>query len=389
MKRISIPATLIVTAALFLAAPAQAAEFCATTSEELQDALTEAADNDEHDTIRIAAGHYPTPEQDSFLYDAWGGDDFDLTLTGGWTESSGNPCGQHTARHPSATLLDGRDAQRVMTLNIRRNSNVTVRGLAFMNGYVPDTGGAGGLRICVWQSGYTANILVERNLFMNNEAYRSGGLRICGFSNLQTISLTAVGNARIGMVNNTFVGNHARFVHAAARITVNSGEAGALGAGIYVTNNTVLDNTWESDVSTSRGAFALVGTIPNIYVINNNMWGNDGADLRVGNSSFSDGEYYLHNNNIGVSAGPRPVTSQSDNISITPEYENCAPCFDWIPVSGSPLVDAGTHPPVTEPFWHLPVIDGSGNSRISGDSVDIGAYENHDRLFTDRFESSN
>ncbi|MEN1728700.1 MAG: hypothetical protein AAGJ52_09690, partial [Pseudomonadota bacterium] len=58
------------------------ADFCVTTSAELQAALTTARDNGEHDMIRVAQGSYPAPVQGFVFAPLPSEDDFDLVLAG-------------------------------------------------------------------------------------------------------------------------------------------------------------------------------------------------------------------------------------------------------------------------------------------------------------------
>lgn len=382
----------------FLSFAATAAEFCATNRNELQTFLDTAATNGEADTIRVAIGNYPTPGS-NFLYsaDQAGGDDHDLTISGGWTELSGDPCGRlDEYERVGATALYGAHENRIMQLYIRESTNVTVRRIGFFYGNadgVNADGVGGALSIVVLHEddgGYSGRIVVDRNLFFHNQAERVGALYIGGAGVIPyTAVRTPFRTSRMGVVNNVFVDNHARIRYGAALLLQDGSDDGAFGVGIYVTNNTILNNT-EDQNGMAHGSFAVGGSTPNIYIINNNMWGNIVADLSVGGRPEPGvfETYRLQNNNIGTRTG-RPPTSESGNISIEPEYVSCpSPCSgsEWVPAVNSPLIDAGIHPPNIAPFWAMPALDAAGNPRVAQGTVDIGAYENHDRFFADRFE---
>jgi hypothetical protein len=114
-------------------------------------------------------------------------------------------------------------------------------------------------------------------------------------------------------------------------------------------------------------------------VTNNNFRDNGGADVEQGNSGY---DLFLQNNNhqsFDVDAS----AVLEDNINVEPEYQ--AGLFNYTPVRGSPLVDAGREPQGT--LWYLTDVDLNDSPRMVGAHVDIGAFEN-ERIFDDGFDPS-
>jgi len=354
-------------------------EWCVTTSAELQNALTVAATNNKVDVIKIETGTYDVPAG-GFVFDASvaGGDHLGLTLSGGWINFFGNPCGQLGTENAFLTVLDGNETDRVLDITLNEGTSATIRLLTFLNGFADENGAGGGLwlRSAPGLSNYYGNIAIERNIFLDNEAFTASAARI---------HASAFGtDARIAFVNNVVVANHARSV-SAVTLNVGNGNDGPTGSGVRVTNNTIISNTMDSDDTDSSAGLSASGTNRNMHIHNNNLWGNDTSDLRV-HPGGNEGVFHLFNNNIGIRTGMTP-TSQSNNISVEPEYEPCFLCFAWVPLASSPLVDGGVHPPTLVPFWYLTELDSNGSLRIHNGTVDIGAYESYERMFSDRFEA--
>lgn len=358
----------------------QAATFCATTSSELQSSLSSAAVNGEEDELRIATGAYSAPVG-GFLYNSAGsisGDDESLSISGGWTEFFGNPCGQQLSQNPTLTAINGSGSDPGLRMYLRGEGGVSISLLTFMNGNAPGQLRGGGLYIQP-SNPYNAKISVVNNHFIANEAHSSGAMYIyfeCG------------PNAQLVIANNLIVSNHGRGLVGAVEAIVNqpSTSEGARGIltpdpAISFTNNTVVNNTTGSTSNLAVGGVWVNGTVVDKWVVNNNLWGNDGADMRV----VSPAGFRLWNNNIESRIGLDPEFVE-DNLSAEPEYKDCGIlCVHREPILDSPLVDAGWHPYITLP-WKLMATDAAGRMRISGPAVDIGAYENHSRLFVDRFE---
>lgn len=348
-----------------LTAPTYAHQFCATNSTELQNALDAAEINGEDDEIRIATGMYPVPFG-GFAYDSVAhdnGDDKSLSLKGGYTGFAGNPCGQILNFVPWETILDGNNAYRGLSATSKPHGDISVKFLTFVAGNASSAPvpRGGGLYVNILGD-YSGDIEIEQNAFVGNEA-RIGGA-IFADNNASNIG-------RMHVTNNLFVANWS-YGAGAAVLALNDGR-------IYFISNTVLNNHSTENIWPGGVYIGSVSTgLTSVLVANNNLWGNDHADL-----SFSGGAVTtVYNNNIGVLWGT--PDNQAGNISVEPEYQD-GDLFEYTPVRNSPLVDAGAMPPPIPLYWNLTNHDLNDAARVVGNFVDIGAYEN-ERIFADGFE---
>jgi len=329
--------------------PSFAATFCATTANQLQSALSSAAANGESDEIRVKIGTYDVSNVD-LVYDPPIADNLDLTISGGWTPFFQNPCGIQL-RDPWQTLLDGNDLGRILRMTVDDGqADIKVSQLVFMYGRV-DPGAGAGLSIS-YGLGVTGTVSVERNVFLLNTADQSSALSIQGGS-LQKVT------------NNLFLSNKGGSRSVAYLTTTGL-------FGVSFTNNTVLSN-----MHTNSNQPALSIAAGRAFLANNNFWNNDGYDASLG----SIGDRYAYNNNY-QSLQLLGGEIVEDNLSVEPEYESGL--FNYTPVRGSPLVDAGREPGGS-PLWNLTDIDLNTSIRLVGAHVDIGAFEN-EAIFVDGFD---
>ena len=92
-----------------------AANLCAESAAQLQTHLDTADSNSQDDTIQITTGQHMVSE---FMYfGSANNEDFDLTISGGWTEFFGNPCGQQLSASAFDTVLNGSSGGRIITLS--------------------------------------------------------------------------------------------------------------------------------------------------------------------------------------------------------------------------------------------------------------------------------
>lgn len=364
--RISI--CLVALGALVFASVARPAEFCITSPAGLELALAVAQANGEHDHIRIASGSYSTVNG-GFEYLAAAGENSDLTISGGWSEFFGNPCGQQL-EGPPGTTLNGQLTDRILQIRMGASGDLEISRLRFINGFAADAARGGALSLRA-ETGYSGSMQVTRNLFFNNEARLGGAIES---------SIVGQGSVQMHVVNNLFRFNRAREQGGAVYAFLSGGDVGPFQARRSFVNNTVVSNF--SDDVNPRGGVDLSGDVPATYVINNNFWGNDGLDLVV----FGSPTFRLANNNF-ESAQHGPPSSQSGNISETPAYEPCQGllCFSGVPLPDSALHDAGLATITVEP-WSPGSVDYRGLPRLNDDTIDIGAFESHSRVFADRFE---
>jgi hypothetical protein len=104
---------------------------------------------------------------------------------------------------------------------------------------------------------------------------------------------------------------------------------------------------------------------------------NTNGDLTLLNFSGSGTE--LYNNNL-ISLSGTPPTASSGNIAFAnPQFVDLLN-DDLRPTATSPLRNAGTA------TLALLSVDLAGVARVNDGVVDIGAYENNDRLFSAGFE---
>lgn len=371
--------SLLAFAAWLLAAPAGAAVFCVTTSAELQQALDTAATNGEANEIQVHSGSYAVPV-DGFVYSAVepGGHNQDLTISGGWSAGQTPlPPGSCVVRDPSplATWLVGSEGNRVMLILPREAGTVTVRGLTFIHGE-PDSIG-GGLYVFAASTSPLGDITIESNLFLSNQGQLGAGL---------SVRSRGIDGARLRVINNAFFDNHSVGTSGGAAYLDFSPPMGGLGSvDVLVANNTIFANTTE-DPDTFGAAGGLVAGPPRgeLLLANNNLSGNQGADLRVSAWVGTSG-YLLYRNNIGERSGIEPH-EMVGNLSVEPEFLDCgSACPAWVPVVNSPLVRGGMLPPQGAQ-WYLTNFDLLGNPRVNAGRVDIGAYENQDGIFSDRYQ---
>lgn len=368
-----IAALVLALGAIFFAPDARPAVFCATSSAGFEFVLAAAEGNGEHDTIRLATGTYNAPPG-GFRYFAGTNEDFDLTVSGGWSEFFGNACGQQLEGSP-ATTINGQLTDRGLEVKLNDSGTLRISRLSFINGFVNDPQRGGGLWIRA-ETGYAGSIFIERNLFFNNQARYGGGLKL---------GISGSGLVQVHVVNNLFRLNRARQSGGAAELVLNGGTGITLGARLNVVNNTIVNNLVDTSDADSIGGIFVSGTVPSKHIVNNNLWGNQGLDLRVNRSSSNF--FALWHNNFETSLFPSPPNSDFGNVSIQPVYESCLGflCFSGVPLPNTPLHDGGLEPGMIS-AWSPGTADYRGLARIHDDTVDIGSFESHSRLFSDRFE---
>ncbi|KAA3641737.1 MAG: hypothetical protein DWP95_06215 [Proteobacteria bacterium] len=342
-----------------------AAEFCATTSAGLEFVLAAAEANGQSDIIRIAEGSYDAPVGG---FDFNSNENFDLTISGGWSEFFGNACGQQVTPDAFGTVLDGNGTERIMTIRVGQNSDIKVSNLFFLNGFVTGPAGRGGGLYLLSQDGYLGDVMIENNTFISNSANFGGALSLSrGY--------------RIEVRNNLFTVNHAE---SGSAVEIVNNDAW----GVYFTNNTVYQNTTDSTHPTNAGGLYLYNSgTSSALVANNIFWNNDNHDVRA---TGGGDKYFKYNDYQSFSGSFDEVTM---NIQVAPEFESG--WFNYTPVYNSPLVNGGTTPPpfvpIPPPFlsdWGVGTHDIYGNPRIQNAQIDIGAVESShgDLIFIDGFE---
>jgi hypothetical protein len=345
--------TLITALSWLICTGIQAAEFCATNSIELTNALSTAENNNQHNVIKIAAGNY----EGGFEFS--GPDGYDLNISGGWSDFFGNPCGQQI-NPPFDTVLDGNNSQVILGMFAYFDSDISISNLTFINGSGLNNANnsAGGLQIFGWTE-FVGDVIIEKVAFINNKGLNHSALG------------TTYGR-KITVRNSIFAINENTFGH--GTVDLNND-----GLGIYFNNNTLVNNT-----SLATGSSVLSGLRANfhdgagVFVANNLFWNNDGHDAHFGGINMTATESYLYNNNINSYSGT--IHTSENNFTAEPIFESGF--LNFTPTIASQEIDQGRPSPffipVPPPFnmqWGIGTADFYGSPRVQGNRVDVGAVE--------------
>ena len=334
-----------------------AEEFCATTSQGLQNALDQARSNGQDDVIRVAAGTYYGPGSTFGGYFFNASEEHHLTITGGFYDFFGNPCGI-SFNNPLDTVIDGNSSMRSMYIRLEPNSNLTVTNLSFANGFA--TSGAGLTVGRDADTNITGEVMINRVGFFNNQA--------------NTIAALYVDDGAVIRVQNSlFYGNH----HASNRSIVRLRNQAQ---GVYFINNTVADNLLIGGGGTSGSALHLfVYDDAGAFVANNLFWNNETND-DVLLSGDSQTNRYLLNNNVLTYNSSGIFNVISDNFSSTPEFQ--PGLMNYLPALNSGEINSGRGTPffvpIPTPFhldWNYGDMDFNGAPRVEHGRVDVGAFE--------------
>jgi hypothetical protein len=341
--------------ALFLASigadRAAAAGFCVNNAAEFQQALTTAASNGESDIIGLAVTTFTSPaggfqgtlEQNTTL-----------TIEGGYLSLLGT-CNLHYD-DPDLTVIDGAGANRGLRLNGGTgNGGIAISNLTVANGRtfgtgVPANTGAG-LKI-EGANGFTGAVRVERIIFRGNQADDYGGGMV-----------VAAGTNAVRINNCLFTGNTA--LHSSGYYVV------ANGGFVYASNNTFAGNAATS-AQTNTATLQHAGSSSAI-LSNNILWHNTLPTQR----DAATAALLMISNNLESQLGNGAIGSVG-NTAIDPQFIDE---IEYRLKDTSPLLDAG----VDNPQGGIPDQDLSGNPRISGAGIDLGAYEST-LLFSSGFE---
>jgi hypothetical protein len=336
------------------------ASTCVTTADELTSALLAAQqDTANTDEIRVHTGHYLAPN---------GGWNVDvqqrgITIAGGYTDAG---C-QTQSLDASLTVLDGHQAVRPLTIDTsfagqQTTTAITISGFTFENGSGDPFGG-----LKVSDSGpiYLGNILVERNIFRDNN-----GIALSA----ATDGLTGDGAVYLIARNNLFTGNRAKDAAAASLFSNNGIDV----IGNTVTGNQSFDATQPTRTMFSTFTFSQITYSDNIFWNNNpdNLAGS--FDIRADSPFRADLDADLFNNDMQAISGAPGM--QAGNVAVDPQFID-ASAGNFRLASTSPLIDAG----FDTPLGNLSNTDLDGLARLQGKHVDMGAFES-DGIFHNGFE---
>ncbi|HEX5122060.1 MAG TPA: choice-of-anchor Q domain-containing protein [Rhodanobacteraceae bacterium] len=366
-------APVLLAAAMLFATSTHAATFCVGSSDALAAALATAEANGEDNDIRLRTGVYAAPDA-GFHIDLFEGH-HSLSVAGGFTDDA---CTEAT-HAASATVLDGRDAVRPLTIETSRSSGIadpehgiTVSALTFQHG---SDALVGALKISDSGPIYGGIITVEGNAFLDN-ATASGVLEGGPALLAATDGPDFAGGTGLFVRNNLFARNTAPNAPAVFVYSNNH---------IDVSNNTFVgnvstDTTLDERVTFASFTFSGVDFSNNVFRDNNPAGTPATFDLRATNVTD-----LVDNAIVAIAGTPR---SESGTISADPRFVDAAG-GNYRLAADSPLVDAGTDTPA----GGAAAFDLDGVTRIQGAHIDIGASElaapvSGDGIFADGFDGA-
>lgn len=332
-----------------------AAAFCVSTSSQLETALAIAANNGEDDEIELSWGTY-TPSGDAFVYSS--NEAHSLSLVGGFIDLlGGGPCSTHV-RGANFTRLDGAGIKAVLFAYFNGASgDLVLSDLSLQNGvaaggYDPPISFGGG-------AGWNGNISIGRVIVSGN-SYSSNPIYL------------GTHGGEIAIANSVFEGNQYLLDPITLGRAVAIHSDAASGDGVFLLNDTFAGNRPMADPDSTLPAIELSGT-GYCRVVNSVFWNNRDQGLALDcNGPNAAG---LWNDDIDGLSGT--ISAYNSVFAKDPRFVSTT---DLRPGGGSPLVDAGTN------AFGLTNYDVLGQPRVVFGAVDIGAYEQPDRIFRNGFE---
>jgi hypothetical protein len=320
---------------------------CVHNPTELNAALLAAQTNTGLNLVKVVRGTYDTAGTAFSFFSAIAGQ---LDIGGGYNDD----CSVRI-ENPALTIFDGGSASPV--LNLQNTSGIQVRFLTIQNGYTTTDTGAG-----LFALSTNGDVTINYNIIRNNQSYTAGGLyaKISGASATGTIEVDG----------NLICGNSASGY---------SGGGDLLNSGLgdtNATNNTIAGNSETLTGGAGALSISVVSTQTNLS--NNIFWDNTGGYDILFNGVDEGVDVLLVNNDYSAISGT-PAAASSANVNVDPQFVTST---NFQLSATSPLLGQGT----TSPIGGLPSIDLVGNPRTynaTTDTVDMGAYERGDEIFTD------
>ena len=325
----------------------------------LKNCLADAGNDLKHNLIKVAKGTYAG----NFSYNAVWGEEYDLTLIGGY-----DPAGvAERAADPALTVLNGDTdndgAGNGITLAVDTDSGksrgkIRIESLNVKNGKATAGQKGGGIQARIYQGG----LELVGNIISGNSADGGGGL-----------SVDSSDSAPVFLANNIIYGNSAANA-AAVRIVSATGP-------VTLLNNSIADNTASAS---GDGRSVLIETTAASVDLTNNIVvasaGVSGSDIFINSSGVTIPLTISHNGYDAVSgllANSPGFVADANAIFAAPQFVN-ATAGDYRLGFASPCVDKGiAHAKQTEK-------DAAGAIRTSG-LVDLGAYEFYKSVATITF----
>jgi hypothetical protein len=345
-----------------MATSASAADFCATTSAQLQAHLNTAASNFEADVIRVERGIYLPANDAGFSANIIDGKY--LSVLGGFDRGPGNAfCGIQT-HGAGGTILDGvtgtgANNRRLLKIHSQGVSaaGILLYNLTFMHGKGTDTEPV----IQIDGDSAWGGDIDLRNISMRENEMDKSLARFAGAG-------------RIFLVGSEFV-NNSGVTPSAYVLDIATNGAPVASAAIYFNNNTIAEN----DVPDSNAAM-LVGitSTRDVRVANSIVVGNNGKDL------FFNGPHLYMSNSVARShfIATGSLLTETNPYFILPTFVSAT---DFHLLAPSAFIDGG----IDGALGGVGDVDVAGDPRIVG-IVDVGAYESQDQstdvIFRDDFE---
>ena len=323
--------------------PAHAATFCADTLPEIVAAMDAAKANGEDDDIRIVAGTYLLDE--TLRLGNIETESRALSFSGRWNAD----CSQASAG--GASTLSGRNARQILALSLPEDIDLVIEDLAFTSGFAAFNATGGVLDISGARTILIDRIQVYANVMENGDA---------------PLSIATGGTGAVLTVRNSLLFDNEAHETTGMRLSSLQGEVNVVG-------NTITANT--SSIPCPCSGLNYAGS--SAYTISNNLvWGNEGGDVRINPLDA----IHLHNDIGQLAAGSNPPGSgSSGDVSIDPMFD--ADGVHLLPESA--LIDAG----ISSAPGGIGDLDGARGPRVTGSSVDIGAFEfAGDLIFRDGFD---
>ncbi|MDD3470677.1 MAG: right-handed parallel beta-helix repeat-containing protein, partial [Thermoguttaceae bacterium] len=282
-----------------------------------------------------------------------------------------------------------------------------------ISGNTVSYGGGGGIY------SYGTLLTVTNSTISENTAYYGGG--ICNFGTLTVMNSTISGNTAtygggiysygtLTVTNGTISGNTASdgdgggIWNSGKATVVNSivsgNYAGGNGGGVFfvsgsgeeqtfLVNSTVAGNQSKSD---GGGVYNYEGTVianntiiaMNVGSVAPDIWtGNDTTATQtiinhslIGNGDYGDGRKIEGDDSNRIGSGVYPVDPLFKSFeTYTTWSESLWKSWNLRPIATSPVIDSGSDDLAVDGDGEELITDRDGNSRISGNGVDIGAYE--------------
>jgi hypothetical protein len=327
--------------------------FCVNSVADLRNALsltsTNGMYNAEDNVIQIARGTYDANGA-AFAYES--ADSHELRISGGYNYGVGTCPTQ--IQNPELTILDGNAMSQVWSSNNSAGA-LQIRWLTFQNGFsLQNVGGA--IQLNSFKDS-TGDVVFNDNIIRNSHAKDTGG-----------IAIQTGGTGSLQLRNNLLVDN-------LSDISIGACQVYMAGAGGSFVNNTVANNIVTASALTG-GCYFSGPQMPQFTLSNNIFWGNTRFDIiNFGNLGV------LVKNDLGNISGTGG-TGSAGNVNVDPKFVSTT---NFRLLANSPVLGQGT----ITPAGGISAIDITGNPRQFSSTVhtvDMGAYERGDELFTDGFD---